>query len=507
MQDCPPDPAKARRADTIVAISSPPGRSPRGLVRLSGPEAFVVVERFVRATGSDQTLSPAACGRSPEPAAASGRAKKNGARLNARMFTRGGVLPPLPPLPVLVTRFNAPHSYTGEDSAELQLPGNPALLDRVVRQAVAHGARLAEPGEFTFRAYLAGKLDLTEAEGIAATISAVSDAQLAAASHLREGALGRFAADHVEELGRLLALVEAGIDFTDQEDVVPITPRALAAALDDVQASLRALLDKSRSWGSVEALPRVVLVGPPSAGKSTLFNALLGRPRAVVDAMPGTTRDVLEEPMLLVAAEVNPSAGVTADPADGLTSAAPVVASGGASGGEVLLVDIAGLDDAAAALDRDVQAAADRAIERADLVLVLGAVSRPLPGGVATLQVQTRCDIELRDPAADVSVSGVTGTGLDVLRRLIVERLGDRVASRSAESLALQPRHEAGLRDALAALAAAHGTVDPDAPALGLPELVAAPLREALDHLAALGGQMTPDDVIGKVFASFCIGK
>ena len=411
MQDCPPDPAPARPADTIVAISSPPGRSPRGLVRLSGPGAFdvldwLVVVRSAEGTGdSAQGTGNSALGNPHRTVPCS-----------LRTFSAAHLRPPLPPLPVLIARFNAPHSYTGEDTAELQLPGNPALLDRVLRAAlgtgpaVPGGARLAEAGEFTFRAYLAGKLDLTEAEGIAATISAVSDAQLAAASHLREGELGRFAAAHVEELGRLLALVEAGIDFTDQEDVVPIRPRVLAAALDDVEGSLRALLDKSRSWGSVEALPRVVLVGPPSAGKSTLFNALLGRSRAVVDAMPGTTRDVLEEPMLLVAADVNPSARFAApddDSADGLTSAAPGVASGG----EVLLVDIAGLDDAAAALDRDVQAAAERAIGGADLFLLLDEVPRPLPDGILMVRVQTRCDLEPRDPGADVSVSGVTGGG------------------------------------------------------------------------------------------------
>ncbi len=277
--------------DTILAVSSPPGRSARGLIRLSGPAAFAVLDEL---TEAQHPVSRRAC-----PGAHAARHAGTSPAAYPRTLTPARLRPPLPPLPVLVARFPGPHSYTGEDAAELQLPGHPALLDRVLAAAVAHGARLAEPGEFTFRAYLAARLDLTEAEGIAATIAAVSDAQLAAAGHLRTGELARFAAAHVETLGRLLALVEAGIDFTDQEDVVPIAPADLAAGVDTAHRDLQTLLGRSRAWGNTDALPRVVLLGPPSAGKSTLFNALLGRPRAVVDPRPGTTRDVLEEAMSL----------------------------------------------------------------------------------------------------------------------------------------------------------------------------------------------------------------
>ena len=283
--------------DTIAAVSSPPGRSARGLIRISGPGVSAVLEHLLE----DAIAEP-------------------------RKLTPVRLKPPhLPPIPALLLRFTAPASYTGDDLAELQLPGNAALLDRVLHEVLEVGrasrpspstadgpdgpptspnqgaklARLAEPGEFTFRAYTAGKLDLTRAEGVGATISAVSDSQLAAAGLLRRGELGATAESLVDQIGGLLALVEAGIDFTDQEDVNPIAPGRLDEKLADAEHQLERILANSRSWGAIEALPRAVLVGPPSVGKSTLFNALLGRERAVIDAAPGTTRDVLAEPLRL----------------------------------------------------------------------------------------------------------------------------------------------------------------------------------------------------------------
>ncbi len=439
--------------DTIVAVSSPPGRSPRGLVRLAGPGALAVLEALVE--GAD-----------PRP------------RLVRRGRLRG---PSLPPLPILYTCFRGPASYSGDDVAELQCPGHPALLERILARACQAGARLAEPGEFTYRAYVAGKLDLTQAEGIAATISALSDSQLAAAAHLRQGELARFAQRCVDRLGSVLALVEAGIDFVDQEDVVPIAPPELAAALDELEKELQGLLGRSRSWGAVEALPRVVLAGSPSAGKSTLFNALLGRTRSVVDALPGTTRDVLEEPLRLP------------------------------DGGEVMLVDLAGLEDAAATpLDAQVQRRAADAIASADLVLHLD--DTPLPPGLSATvrRVRTKCDLipaDMQHTSDPLHVSGVTGQGLDALREAVAAALGERCVSLRADLLALQPRHTAALHAAVAALHEAGDHFDPRGHRLDDVELVAASLRAALDALAALGGRLTPDDVIGRVFATFCVGK
>ncbi|MEM1354645.1 MAG: GTPase, partial [Planctomycetota bacterium] len=396
--------------DTIVAVSSPPGRSARGLIRLSGPE-------------TDEAL-----------AAVLDDVPGEVRRLQRVLLRR-------PAIPGLLARFAGPQSYTGEDAAELQLPGNAALLDRALHDIMdsTPGVRLAEPGEFTFRAYTAGKLDLTQAEGIAATISATSDSQLRAASLLREGRLGGVAASMVERLGNALALVEAGIDFTDQEDVVPIPPGRLLAHIEALHAELDGLFKRSRSWGAIQAPPRVVLVGPPSAGKSTLFNALLGHERAVIDASPGTTRDVLVEPLRLE------------------------IATGQA---EVMLVDIAGLDDAlspsATLPDRHAQEAARDAIRSADLILQVRETdahspTEQLASHASALQVQTKSDITPSDrfreqppgdhPAA-IQISARTGQGLDDLKAAIARQIGDLAVSITGDMLALQPRHESALQQA-----------------------------------------------------------
>jgi len=463
--------------DTIVAVSSPPGRAPRGLIRISGPDTARVLQHLLAddADAPPRQLAPVQLRR--------------------------------PALPVMLLRFVGPASYTGEDAAELQLPGNAALLDRVLHDAIntpdTH-TRLAEAGEFTFRAYTAGKLDLTQAEGVSATIAAVSDSQLAAAALLRHGKLGQTAEQLVDQLGALLALVEAGIDFTDQEDVTPIAPDDLAQRSGAIAKQLDNLLARSRPWGALEALPRVVLVGPPSTGKSTLFNAMLGRQRAVIDPAPGTTRDALAEPLHLTGHDGRPV--------------------------EVMLVDLAGLDEtlgpAAALHEHDAQRTAHDAIRQADLVLRISdgvTPNHPLPQTSATvLDVLTKQDANPNsphreiaangdplDPPAVLRVSAHTGSGIDVLRRAIVDSLAGQAVSLQADLLALQPRHESALRDTVQALEQTRGLL---APALGsarLPniELLANTLRAALDSLASLGGKLTPDEVIGRVFATFCVGK
>ncbi len=433
--------------DTIAAVASPPGRSPRGIVRLSGPAAPDILHALT--------------GQRPEP----------------RTLT--SVRLKQPHLPALAWCAPAPNTYTGQDTAELHLVGHPLLLDQVLQACLQHGARLAEPGEYTFRAYTLGRLDLTQAEGVAATISAVSDAQLAAATQLRTGKLGQTAHQLTDRLGTLLALVEAGIDFVDQEDVHPISPRDLHAGLTELISQLQHLLRRTRRWADVATPPRVVLLGPPSVGKSTLLNALLGQTRAVIDAAPGTTRDVLAEPLTLD------------------TPAGPI---------EIILIDLAGLDDPADALDHRVQQGVQRTLHHADLLLLIRDTPKPPDLATPTLRVWTKADLSAA-PHNSLAVSAHTGQGLTDLKLAIADALQDRVRSLTADTLALQPRHETALRDALQTLEAVPPMLNPDAPGLDDVELVAGQMRQALDTLAGLGGELTPDDIIGKVFATFCVGK
>ncbi len=461
--------------DTIVAAGSPAGRSPRGLLRFTGPRTGVILAALTGGQANGKVKDPRLLPRMLAPC----RLKLPGGAVGS-----AGVHE----LPVLCAFFVGPASYTGQDMAELQCPGHPALLERIIRCVRRLGVRLAEPGEFTWRAFVAGKLDLTQAEGIAATIAATSDDQLHAAGFLRRGELGRFAAQLVDALAEQLARVEAGIDFVDQEDVVAIAPDNLDANLAGIERRLLNLLSRSRSWGGLEALPRVVLAGAPSTGKSTLFNALLGRQRAVIATTAGTTRDVLMEPLRLE------------------TSTGQSV--------EVMLVDIAGLDAPGSPLDGQIQQVACSAIDRADVILHVhdglgGEAGYRLPD-LPVIRVRTKADLAPSDATnRDVVVSGRTGAGLGRLRRLLASRLADRAVSVAADTLALQPRHETALHaaadclgDVRRRLEAQRGRRD-----LGDSELIAATLRAALDELAGLGGQMTPDDIIGRVFATFCVGK
>ncbi|MBI1367789.1 MAG: GTP-binding protein [Planctomycetes bacterium] len=446
--------------DPIIAVSSPPGRSARGLIRLSAESLLPVIEALFDRMIEPRVLTP------------------------VRLTLKAQGSPSLSfPLPALALYFRGPRSFTAQDILEIQLPGNPALLTRVlhhvleVMRHIAGEGRLAEPGEFTQRAFTAGRIDLTRAEGIAATIGAVSDAQLEAAKLLRGGQLGQWAVHQTESLAQLLALVEAGIDFVDQEDVVAISPADLDAGLSRCQMELNGLRDRSRSWASLEAMPWVVLVGAPNAGKSTLFNALLGHERAVAGSTAGTTRDVLTEPLRLGDAEV-------------------------------MLVDIAGLDEPTALLDRAMQQAARDAIDRAELILSLHAPDAPPvkidAGNMPVLNVRTKCDLDGAE-----GVSAMTGCGLDDLRARIAERLADRAVTLVGEMLALTDRHRDELIAAMEAIDEARRLLGPQrhAPSLADMELIAAAMRRGLDHLGALGGQMTPDDVIGRIFATFCIGK
>ena len=270
--------------------------------------------------------------------------------------------------------------------------------------------------------FLNGRLSLTEAEGVAATIAARSDAELRAASQLHRGGLGRTGEALADELAEALARVETGIDFTDQEDVVAIEPRALQARLKRISSQLGELLDRAVGMEQLEAIPWVVLVGPPNAGKSSLFNALLEHERAVVSAVAGTTRDIIAEPLTV--------------PSD-LGSA------------EVMLIDLAGTAVGVDTLGEAMQSVARDAVERADLLLRCVPPGQTLPPErPGELRMHTKSDLRPGATVANVSVvSSLTGRGLSDLKVSIGRCLQDRTVSLAADAAALLPRHEAALHE------------------------------------------------------------
>lgn len=442
-----------RLGDTIIAAASGPGRSVRALVRVSGPAVPMLLSATVGPAGA-----------------------RPGARGAVMTLASGANLP------LLLAVFAGPRSYTGEDVAELTIPGNPALVERVIARLVdtgRGGVRPAGPGEFTARAYFNGRLSLEQAEGVGAVIAAATDEELAGARAVLEGRAGDRFRNWSERTVRLLALVEAGIDFTDQEDVVAIAPARLREEAGALWHEIEEYLGGGAADEEHTESPLVVLAGEPNAGKSTLFNALLGRRRAVVSDEAGTTRDALVE---------------TLD----LSSEVP-------GAGAVRVADLPGIEQGAHGRSEfAAQAAAGEAIRRADVLIQCDPHGRfaNLPGvrdGTAILRVRTKADLPWAGPEgpATVAVCALDGWHLGALRRAVADAAwGSRPGKRGA----VVARHRRALTVAAGALAEV-------ARAGRGPEVSAESLRHAVESLGELTGRVMPDDVLGRIFASFCVGK
>ena len=466
-----------RLDDTIVAISSPAGVSPRGVVRLSGPDAFAFASHvFVGEAGT--SVNPMAGYHRR-----SGRVRfADGASVPAELYA-----------------FRAPASYTRQDVVELHLVGSPPILAMLLEALTDQGARQAEPGEFTARAFFAGALDLTRAEGVVAVIHARSDAQLRASEALLHGELSKRTVALRDELAELLALLEAEIDFVE-EPIEFISREQLIRRVGAVSEEIAVLLLDSPSVERLDVCPQVMLIGPPNAGKSTLFNALTGMDRAIASATAGTTRDVLSAPVEL-------------------------------PGGEVMLLDSAGLmtgetDPDAVAMRAE--AATQRAMTSADLLLIVVDINdgpaqvleelQKQVAGRPTLIVANKIDLvdaeqraervgRWRTEADVLPVSAVHGEGLAALRDSMGKRLLADVESHGSELLALSNRQRAALDEAADALKRVRDVCDDGTATCEHTELVALELREAVNALSLLVGEVTTEDLLSKVFANFCIGK
>lgn len=447
------------RDDVIVAPATAPGRGALAVVRLSGPGAIDVASRL-----------------SGRTAWVPRRATR------ARLDLGQGLVDE-----AIVTTFLAPASFTGEDVVEFTVHGSPVIVDALLRASTALGARLAGPGEFTFRAYLHGRLDLLQAEAIDDLVSATTPAQVQVASAHLGGTLSAQVRDLGDELASLRALLEASLDFPD-EGFHFITPDALADRLQRLRAACAALLGSADVGRRLHDGATVVIAGRPNAGKSSLFNALLGRPRAIVTEVAGTTRDLLTE----------------------------ATSFGGVP---VTLVDTAGLRVATDAIEREGVTRAQGAIGAADLVLlVVHAFATPeddveSEAAWAALPAQRRvCVVTRRDVAPDgrpvaswwpadrVSVSTVTGEGIGQLEQVLGRRLGQE---RWDGATLTRARHCSLMAEVASALERATTTL-----ALGgSEEYVLVDLLDGLRALEALRRVETADEVLETIFGAFCIGK
>jgi tRNA modification GTPase len=383
-------------------------------------------------------------------------------------------------LPASIALWRAPHSYTGEDVAEIHMAGAPPLVTQVLADCLKRGARLARPGEFTLRAFLSGRLDLTRAEAVLGVIEARNAAQLDAALRQLAGGLSRPIHELRDRLLDVVAQLEANLDFAHESDVNPLGRAVLAAELESAAETLSALAGRLERRDRAAGNPRVVLSGPPNSGKSSLFNALLGQDRAIVSPRAGTTRDYLT-----AACDLN---GIVVE-----------------------LIDTAGLDLARDPIETQAQGQRADQAGQADLLLdcissdTWAAHSELMLGDTQSLRVWTKCDLgrpELAQASEAIVTSAATGEGLDELR-VQMARLLSSSKSEADSPASTAARCRDSLAGAKAALEAASRTLRNG----GGEELVALDLRLALDELGKIVGAIVTEDILDRVFQRFCIGK
>jgi tRNA modification GTPase len=446
--------------DTIVAISTPPGRGGIGIVRLSGPAARTIAEPLLRLR---HPLAPAQ------------------ARFAEVLDNTGETLDE-----AVVTWFRNPHSYTSEDIVEIAAHGSPVLLDHLLRQCLAAGARLAEPGEFTQRAFLSGRLDLTQAEAVNDLIEATTLHQARIAAQQLGGSLSRQITPIKQQLIALIAALEAGIDFAE-DDIDLLPANEITAQIQSIQAPLLAL-ERTFTYGRIvrEGFT-LAIIGRPNVGKSSLFNRLIERDRAIVTATPGTTRDLVTERVSLegIPVELIDTAGLreSTDEAESIGIAKSREAM--AEADVVILV----LDATAPIHQEDEAAMADQA-------------TRPSFLFRNTQYRASAANLLKRDAYPVLTTSALTGAGISELRRAVLSLL-TREAPTIETALLTNLRQQRAVSAALAAL----GRVQQAAVATVPHEIILLDLYEALQALDALTGTTTSDDILNLIFSKFCIGK
>ena len=467
--------------DTIVAIATPSGRGGIGVVRLAGPEALAIAAPMLRLK-HPMEAGRAVFGELIEP-------EGEGGDRSATQPGRSGASAPHSERldEVVITYFAKPHSYTTDDIVEISAHGSPVVLRHIVELALARGARVAEPGEFTMRAFLNGRIDLTQAEAVRDLIESQTLYQAKTAALQLEGALSKRLKPVKQDLVKLIARLEAGIDFAE-DDVSIMADAAILGHIARVRVPLEELA-ASFAFGKIvhEGLT-LAIVGRPNVGKSSLFNRLVERERAIVTATPGTTRDLVSETVTI-------------------------------GGIPVKLMDTAGirraLDEAESiGIRKSMEALAD-----SDLVLVVLDLSQTVVpedeellaqvGQQPAILVENKADQSnpqfsaLNSPLTRIRTSALLGSGIAELREMILKQIGGDESSQRESGFLTNVRHQGLVRDGLTGLEAAEIAVQNKIPH----EMLLLDLYNALRSLDEITGATTNDDILNLIFSSFCIGK
>ncbi len=444
--------------EPIVAISTPPGRGAIGIVRLSGNGVLDIVKGFFRIKGN---------------------IKPRYAYYGELVDEKGEVIDE-----GILIFYKGPASYTGEDMVELNLHGNPLILKKALELAIKGGARLAEPGEFTKRAFLNGKIDLTQAEAVEEIISAKSYIALKSAVNQLRGELSGIIRPLRDKLVDLLSLIEADIDF-GEEDIPSIENDELMSLLTEVEDSIRSLLDSYERGRFFKEGIKLAIVGKPNVGKSSLFNTLTGKDRSIVTDIPGTTRDYIEEDVYI-------------------------------KGIPLILVDTAGIRDTEDPVEKEGVERSLSKVKEADIVLFVFDISAGIDKydmeiyekirGKNVIIVGNKVDLGIKRPLENfdgkpiIMVSAITREGIPELEKAIVGKVG---ITEAEQGVFISVRHSVLLKDAIESIDTFRRAIESG---LGM-EVAAVHLKEAVNKLGEILGDITTEDILSNIFSKFCIGK
>jgi len=443
--------------DTIVALSTPPGVAALAMIRLSGPDSRVIIEKFV----ATKDASPSDW--------------KPGHALYRTLSHQNQILDD-----VVLTFWQAPHSYTGEDTVEISCHGNPHIVENILRACLELGARTARPGEFTQRAFLNDKLSLTQAEGLLDLLYAPTERSLASARAMKEGKLGHALEEIRRELVDLLSHLEASLDFAE-ESIEPRVGPEFLSRVERIHTQIGQLLRTAPLGRILQEGALAVIVGEPNVGKSSLLNALLREDRAIVAPTPGTTRDLID-------------------------------ASCNVRGLPLRLIDTAGQRDSTDPVEVEGNRRARAILPQAQLLLHVVEAHQPyaptkieLPENIPSLLIANKSDLGHHPslPSDTIFLCALTGAGLTDLEARIESTLLREMAGETNTVLIINARQNATLQRATQSLDRA---LEALRNSLGL-EVVSIELRDALNDLAEVIGETTTEDILTKLFQNFCIGK